>query len=70
MRFVSAIPPDLTRREQELLARLLADAALPRQPVARKIRGLRKVSEHVERTAVSAGCHGEVVQWRLKARPE
>jgi hypothetical protein len=35
-------------------------------PPPRKLRGLRKVSETVERTAVSAGCFGEAIQWRLK----
>ena len=63
------IPADLIMKERELFARLLASAATPSLPVARKVRGLRKVSEFVERTAVSAGCFGEAVQWRLKARP-
>lgn len=66
---MSQIPPELIAQERELLARLLSDAApSPAVPLQRKIRGLRKVSQVVERTSVSAGCFGETIQWRLKAK--
>jgi hypothetical protein len=68
---VSEISPELIAKERELLARLLASAAVVASsgnPRPRKLRGIRKVSETVERTAVSAGCFGEAIQWRLKAR--
>ncbi len=72
-RAVAEIPPELIAKERELLARLLVSVASapsgppdpPRAP-PRKLRGLRKISETVERTAVSAGCFGEAIQWRLK----
>jgi hypothetical protein len=69
-RAVAEIPPELIAQERELLARLLVSAASPQaEAPPRKLRGLRKVSETVERTAVSAGCFGEAIQWRLKKRP-
>lgn len=52
--------------------RRLADAlreGLPVSPRKRRI-VLRKVSDHVTRTWVSAGCFGEAVQWRLKKKPK
>jgi len=64
---VPVIRPELMAKERELLARLLASAASPPAVAPRRtIRGLRKVSETVERRAVSAGCFGESIQWRLK----
>jgi hypothetical protein len=67
---VAASPDDLIARERELLARVLraAVAPTPATPRKRKIRGLRKVSEVVERTWLSVGCFGEAIQWKLKPR--
>lgn len=65
-------PKELIARERQLLADLLqteaARAGLPATKVRRRALKLRKVSEHVERTWVSAGCFGEAVQWRLKGK--
>jgi hypothetical protein len=63
---MARIPGVLIARERQLLADALR-AALHVRPRKRKLR-LRKLSNHVERTWVSAGCFGEVVQWRLKPR--
>jgi hypothetical protein len=63
---MARIPPSLVARERQLLADAL-QASLVVRPRKRKLR-LRKLSNHVERTWVSAGCFGEVVQWRLKPR--
>ncbi len=64
------IPDSLIAAERERLARVLDEAAragaAPRG--RRHLKGLRKVSDVVERTWVSAGCFGEVVQWKLKPR--
>lgn len=63
------IPENLIARERKLLA----DALLASLEVRPRKRGrrMRKLSDHVERTWVSAGCFGEAVQWRLPetARP-
>lgn len=61
------IPPEVVLRERQLLA-LALRAALPQAPRKRALK-LRKVSERVERSWVSAGCFGEAVQWKLKPRP-
>lgn len=61
------IPPEIQARERRLLADALL-ASLQVRPRKRSKR-LRKVSEHVERTWISAGCFGEAVQWRLAERP-
>ncbi len=63
---------DLVERERALLARLLREAVSPKAaaPRKRRLKGLRKVSEVVERTWVSAGCFGEAIQWKLKPRPQ
>lgn len=60
------IPLQLIERERRLLAQALK-SALPDAPRKRALK-LRKISEHVERTWVSAGCFGEAVQWKLKQR--
>lgn len=62
------IPPALIAQERALLAAALRAELTP--PPRRRQRGLRKVSEHVERTWASAGCFGEAVQWRLAKRQE
>lgn len=61
---------DLVALERERLARALREAAQPATATPRKrpLKGLRKMSGIVERTWVSAGCFGEVIQWRLKPR--
>ena len=62
------ISPELTARERDLLRAALSAtlAVTPRKRAQR----LRKLSEHVERTWVSAGCFGEAIQWRLARPPE
>ena len=65
---MDAIPAELVALERDRLARVLAGAVAAATPRRRRLKGLRKVSETVERTAVSAGCFGEVVQWSLKPR--
>ncbi|MCO5171909.1 MAG: hypothetical protein M9894_36885 [Planctomycetes bacterium] len=66
---MARIPEELTARERALLARALEEAARPPLgPRPRKTKGLRKVSQVVERTWVSAGCFGEAIQWRLLKR--
>jgi hypothetical protein len=65
---VAEIPPELIAAERALLARLLC--APPTVAPPRRALVLRKVSRTVERTWVSAGCSGEVVQWRLKEKPK
>lgn len=60
------IPPHLIAKERQLLAAAL-QAALGPAPRKRRM-SLRKVSQFVERTWVSAGCFGEAVQWKLKPR--
>lgn len=66
---MARIPEELTARERALLARALEEAARPpAAPRPRQTRGLRKVSQVVERTWVSAGCFGEAIQWRLLPR--
>lgn len=62
------IPPEIQARERQLLADALL-ASLQVRPRKRSKR-LRKLSRHVERTWVSAGCFGEAVQWRLAKRPD
>jgi hypothetical protein len=57
--------PELIAKERQLLADAL-QAASKVQPRRRKLR-LRKVSEHVVRSWVSAGCFGPSIQWRLKS---
>lgn len=64
---MSTIPKEWIDGERRLLAEALR-AALVARPRERKM-VLRKVSELVERTWVSAGCFGEAVQWRLAKRP-
>lgn len=62
-------PDDVVARERDLLALALVRAAEGvTGPRPRPLKGLRKVSTIVERTWVSAGCFGEVVQWKLKGR--
>lgn len=65
---MARITDELIRRERQLLADALQAALQPR-PRQRKLR-LRKVEDTVKRSAVSAGCFGETVQWRLKRRPK
>ena len=62
---MARIPKTLIEQERELLANLLQASAA--KPVKRKLL-LRKVSETVQRSWVSAGCFGEAVQWRLKEK--
>ncbi|MBI3724480.1 hypothetical protein HY251_11080 [bacterium] len=56
--------------ERECLARVLAEAASAgaAPPRRRRLGGLRKVSEIVERIWLSGSCFGETVQWTLKPR--
>ena len=61
---MTAIPPELIERERQLLAQALR-APVGAPPRRRKLK-LRKISDHVTRTWVSAGCFGEAMQWRLK----
>jgi hypothetical protein len=62
---MARVSDEIIARERALLARLLeAGAARPRKRTLR----VRKVSESVERSWVSAGCFGEAIQWRLKAK--
>jgi len=58
--------PEQIEDERRRLAEALREG-LPVEPRKRKI-VLRKVSDHTRRTWVSAGCFGEVVQWRLRKR--
>ena len=64
-------PPDredsLAAEERQRLADALREG-LEVTPRKRRV-VLRKVSDHVTRTWVSAGCFGEAVQWKLKKRP-
>jgi len=62
------IPAEIQARERQLLADALL-ASLQVRPRKRSKR-LRKLSDHVERTWVSAGCFGEAVQWRLAERAQ
>jgi len=54
--------------ERRLLAAGLAGELPPGPPRPKRKLRLRKVEDRVARTWVSAGCGGEVVQWRLKER--
>lgn len=68
---MATIPDDLIARERGLLAQALVAAARDQVPGTarrRQARGLRKVSDVVDRTWASASCFGEVVQWRLESR--
>lgn len=58
----------LVEEERRRLAEALREGLEP-TPRKRKV-VLRKVSDHVTRTWVSAGCFGEAVQWKLKKRPK
>lgn len=62
------IPAEVTERERALLAEALR-AQLQGVAPKRKTR-MRKVSDHVKRTWVSAGCFGEAVQWKLAPPPK
>ena len=59
------IPQELIDEERRLLAKHLT-AAVPTAPPPRQLQGIRKVSQVVERTWVSASCFGEAIQWKLK----
>ncbi|MCA8922776.1 MAG: hypothetical protein KDD82_13260 [Planctomycetes bacterium] len=63
---MAKIPPEVTERERALLSAALREA-LQVKPRKRRVK-LRKVSEYVTRTWVSAGCFGESVQWKLKSK--
>ena len=58
------IPSKVIERERRLLSAALRESSNQAPPRKRETR-LRKVSEYVKRTWVSAGCFGEAVQWRL-----
>ncbi len=60
---MSEIPPEVIANERRLLGEALR-AALTVTPRKRQTK-MRKISDHVRRTWVSAGCFGESVQWRL-----
>lgn len=62
---MAKIPQELIDEERRLLAKHLA-AQVPTAPPKRELKGIRKVSQTVERTWVSAGCFGEAIQWKLK----
>ena len=62
---MAKIPQALIESERRLLAEAL-QTQLPAKPPRRKLK-IRKVSETVERTWVSAGCFGEAVQWKLRS---
>ncbi len=62
---MAKIPQELIDEERRLLAKHLA-AQVPLAPPKRELKGIRKVSQTVERTWVSAGCFGEAIQWKLR----
>ncbi len=65
---MSEVSPEVIAAERALLAaHLRATVAGPVRPGRRPL-VLRQVGARVEKCAVSAGCFGEVVQWRLKGR--
>lgn len=68
---MAKVPNKVIERERRLLSAALRESLDPAPPRKRSTR-LRKVSEYVKRSWVSAGCFGEAVQWRLgrkKRRP-
>jgi len=61
------ISKTVIERERRLLSAALRES-LKQAPPRKRETQLRKVSEYVKRTWVSAGCFGEAVQWRLSRK--
>ena len=61
---MAKVSREVIERERRLLSSALREA-LQRPAPRKRTTELRKVSDYVKRSWISAGCFGEAVQWRL-----